>query len=147
MTKSNDSPQQHYERQDVSVRAVAWVAGATAAGIGLSLLIAWWAMGFAEPVPDARLPLLDAASPTPQPRLQVAPAEDLEAFMARKLQHLNSYGWVDRKAGIAHIPIDRSIERLVEKGVPRWAPADGADAATTAHRARQAALSEQEQAP
>lgn len=35
---------------------------------------------------------------------------------AVRLERLGSYGWVDRGAGIAHIPIDRAME-LVEQGV------------------------------
>ena len=31
---------------------------------------------------------------------------------------LSSYGWVDRKAGIARIPVDRAIEILAKKGLP-----------------------------
>jgi hypothetical protein len=30
---------------------------------------------------------------------------------------LGSYGWVDRKAGVVRIPIDRAIELVAEKGV------------------------------
>jgi hypothetical protein len=33
----------------------------------------------------------------------------------RQRQRLSSYGWVDKEKGIAHIPIDRAMER-VEKG-------------------------------
>jgi hypothetical protein len=39
-----------------------------------------------------------------------------EADRAVRLERLGSYGWVDRREGIAHIPIERAME-LVEKGV------------------------------
>jgi hypothetical protein len=35
---------------------------------------------------------------------------------ATRLERLNSYGWVDRNAGIVHLPIDRAME-LVAQGV------------------------------
>ena len=35
---------------------------------------------------------------------------------------LSSYGWVDRPAGVAHIPIDRAMAILAERGLPK-APA------------------------
>ena len=42
---------------------------------------------------------------------------------------LYSYGWVDEKAGTVHIPIDRAMELLVERGLPvRPQPAVGDDA-------------------
>jgi hypothetical protein len=31
---------------------------------------------------------------------------------------LRTYGWVDRDAGVVHIPIDRAIELFVKKGQP-----------------------------
>jgi hypothetical protein len=31
---------------------------------------------------------------------------------------LNSYGWVDQSAGVAHIPIDRAMDLIVEHGLP-----------------------------
>lgn len=41
---------------------------------------------------------------------------------------LNSYGWVDRKAGIARIPINRAIAIVAAKGLPsRPTPTPPAD--------------------
>jgi hypothetical protein len=44
--------------------------------------------------------------------LQVRGARD----RAARLERLSSYGWVDRGAGIVHLPIDRAME-LVAQGV------------------------------
>ena len=41
--------------------------------------------------------------------------------MQEELGQLNGYGWVDRKAGIAHIPIERAIDILATTGLPRVA--------------------------
>src|SRR5712671_3845520 len=54
----------------------------------------------------------------PEPRLQVAPREDLQAFRAREEAELNSYGWIDRTAGIVRLPISRAMDLLVERGLP-----------------------------
>jgi len=61
-----------------------------------------------------------AASHTffPQPREQISPRLDLEALRAREEAELNSYGWVDRKAGVVRIPIERAMELLLQKGLP-----------------------------
>ncbi|HYO59296.1 hypothetical protein [Archangium sp.] len=32
-----------------------------------------------------------------------------------QLQRLHAYGWVDRDAGVVHIPIERAIERVVSE--------------------------------
>ena len=37
---------------------------------------------------------------------------------AEDLGRLNTYGWVDRKAGVAHIPVDRAIDILAKRGLP-----------------------------
>jgi hypothetical protein len=34
------------------------------------------------------------------------------------LGRLADYGWIDRTKGIGHIPIDRAIDILAEKGLP-----------------------------
>jgi|SRR5882762_1072914 len=54
----------------------------------------------------------------PEPRLQVAPREDLQTFRAREEAELNSYGWIDRTAGIVRLPISRAMDLVVERGLP-----------------------------
>jgi hypothetical protein len=54
----------------------------------------------------------------PEPRLQVAPEVDLAALRAREEAELNSYGWIDRKAGIVRIPIARAVELIAQRGLP-----------------------------
>ena len=54
------------------------------------------------------------------PRRDFRPTQPIELakMKAEDLGVLNGYGWVDRKAGIAHIPIDRAIDIVAEKGFP-----------------------------
>jgi len=33
-------------------------------------------------------------------------------------RQLNSYGWVDEKAGVAHIPIDQAMDMIAKRGLP-----------------------------
>ena len=54
----------------------------------------------------------------PEPRLQVSAPKDLKLYKAAQGEILNSYGWVDQKAGILRIPIDRAMDILVQKGLP-----------------------------
>jgi hypothetical protein len=54
----------------------------------------------------------------PQPRLQVKPGATLAELHAAEESDLNSYGWVDRKSGIARIPINRAIQLLLKRGLP-----------------------------
>jgi hypothetical protein len=65
----------------------------------------------------------DDPGPFPAPRLQAEPPADFAKVKADELSRLNGYGWVDRAAGIAHIPIDRAIQILAASGLPAPQPA------------------------
>ena len=62
----------------------------------------------------------------PPPNLQTRPVQDFEAFRAREEGVLESYGWVDQKAGIVRIPIEEAMRLLVERGLPSPAPSPAA---------------------
>ncbi|EFO79468.1 hypothetical protein OSCT_2594 [Oscillochloris trichoides DG-6] len=53
----------------------------------------------------------------PAPRLEQNPLVDGTQIMTTAQQRLSSYGWVDEAAGTAHIPIDRAMELLLERGI------------------------------
>ncbi len=74
-----------------------------------------WAARDPRPSPIAEA---NAPAPPPEPRLQSAPVQDMEALREREASILASYGWVDRKAEIGRIPIDRAMDLLVESGLP-----------------------------
>lgn len=54
----------------------------------------------------------------PEPRLQVTPELDLRAYRAEEERRVASWGWVDEKAGIAHIPVERAMEIVASRGLP-----------------------------
>jgi hypothetical protein len=53
-------------------------------------------------------------------------------FLMNQEKQLNSYGWVDETAGVAHIPIERAMELTVQRGLPVRPPAAAANAAAAA---------------
>jgi hypothetical protein len=65
------------------------------------------------------------------PMLETNERTQLRDFLMNQENQLNSYGWVDQKSGIAHIPIERAMELIVEQKIPVHSP-DGANAKTTA---------------
>ncbi len=82
---------------------------------------------------DPPPPVLPAASEPylpPAPRLQTDPIGELEALRAEEDALLGSYGWVDRDAGIARIPIERAIELRVEDAARDDRPTAGPEAET-----------------
>jgi len=54
----------------------------------------------------------------PGVKLQQDPARDMAAYREAEHKALDSYGWADRKQGVATIPIGRAMEILAEKGLP-----------------------------
>jgi hypothetical protein len=52
------------------------------------------------------------------PRLQVHPVQELKQLRDGENEKLDSYGWVDQKAGIARIPVDRAMDLLLARGLP-----------------------------
>lgn len=65
------------------------------------------------------------------PMLETNEMGQLREFVMNQENQLNSYGWVDEKAGVAHIPIERAMDLVVKQGIPVYAPGSK-DASTTA---------------
>jgi hypothetical protein len=66
----------------------------------------------------------------PSPRLEEDERGQLNGIRLREEKTLYSYGWVDEKAGIVRIPIERAMDLLVERGLPvRPQGAGGEDSA------------------
>jgi hypothetical protein len=85
---------------------------------------------------DTRHPTAQDAAKFPLPRLETSERGQLDDQRIREEEILNSYGWLDQKAGIAHIPIERAMALIVEHGLPT-APqhfAAGAEAPIEAQR-------------
>jgi hypothetical protein len=67
-----------------------------------------------SPLPEARVDAIP-----PGPRLQPSPPRDMDELRMRDRQALTTYGWVDQAHGLAHIPVDRAIDILAEKGAKK----------------------------
>jgi hypothetical protein len=49
----------------------------------------------------------------------------LRELLAKEREQLESYGWVDRDAGVVRIPIERAIQIVAENGLPEWPQVGG----------------------
>ena len=83
--------------------------------------------GWSERSDPKPSPLAEATIPieVPSPRLQLTPELDLQALRRDNQERLASWGWVDKSAGVAHMPVDEAIARLAvpEPATPAAAPA------------------------
>lgn len=59
---------------------------------------------------------------TPAPRLLAHPKAELRALRTLNRDRLNSYGWVNKKKGIVHIPIERAMQIIAKRGFPPRPP-------------------------
>ena len=127
-----------YEKKDADVRILAWLlVGLLAASLlvlGLVGLLTRYLVqreARRRPVPST---LAGRHSDVPpEPRLQDSPFDDLRRLRAEEDAALSSYGWVDRKAGIARIPIERALEIAAHGGLP---PAEGSQSPRSKEKGR-----------
>jgi hypothetical protein len=117
--------------QDDGVRetATAIVAFALAVSVPVLMIFLWLQFKSAE---GARYRGLSAAAlagpqsqPTrtmPEPRLEIIPGSGLAKLRAEEDAQLNSYGWIDRRSNIVRIPIERAMEIIAQRGLPKSGP-------------------------
>jgi len=117
-------PEAGHEASDVSIRSIVRFGIALAIAMALVSVAMWGLFRFFEAEQEKSrepMPPMVAANlrRTPSgPRLEPDPLAPRRAVQAREDAVLTSYGWVDPKAGVARIPIDRAMELLVERGLP-----------------------------
>src|SRR5689334_16592757 len=92
-----------HERRDASVRGLLGLGALIQVVLYFHMAGLWRLRQRGLPPPS---PVASALpSEPPSPRLETAPALDLRALRAGEDAQLHAYGWVDRGAGIVHIPI------------------------------------------
>lgn len=99
-----------YGEDDVHTRAIRRGALAILAGIVFALTGAWFLLRALGPSANTERP-----PAIPAPRLQSAPQQERGAYFAEKEARLASWGWVDRKAGIAHMPIEDAMRLMAAR--------------------------------
>jgi hypothetical protein len=113
-----------YETSDVNVRAILTVGAGLAGGTIAVAVIIWFLVVFladrsAQTGPrEFPLAVTHEQRLPPEPRLQTNPREDLADLRRAEDQVLDSYGWVDKDAGIVRIPIDDAMRLTLERGLP-----------------------------
>lgn len=106
-----------HEHKDADVLGVALVAALVLLIVAVSLLTARGVIRFAA---QGERPVRPATRDAqfPEPRLEAHPVASFTATMAEAEKELHSYGWIDRPAGVVHMPIERATSLLLERGLP-----------------------------
>ncbi len=111
-----------HEKKDADVTTITLIAVGTLLLVLLVQLTVWVTLrhlrlGRAEKEQGSAL-VAESLKQFPDPRLQTDPASDLAQMRARDLRDLETFAWIDRKAGIFRIPIGRAMQLLAERGLP-----------------------------
>lgn len=128
-----DNPHVSYERRDVNVIQIT--------GFGIGLLVAfmvsvaamWVLFEYFKQREDKVNPpnppsmMSEKQKLPPEPRLQAEPIGELKKMRDNEQMLLTSYGWVDSAKGTVHIPIDKAIDMVAQKGLPSKVSATGGD--------------------
>src|SRR5271154_1737360 len=72
---------------------------------------------------------------TGAPMLDTDERVQFRDFLLNQENQLNSYGWVDEKAGVAHIPIQNAMDLIAQRGLPVYSPGSADAGATAASKA------------
>ena len=119
-----DNPEVVHEMSDVNVAAILRFGAALLITAAIAHVFLWWLLGVYErqyarsqtqvyPMAAGQQDRLP-----PEPRLQSVPQQDLSDLRTKQENLLKGYGWVNKEAGIARIPIEDAMRIVVERGLP-----------------------------
>ena len=116
------APTHDHERTDAKVRPlVIFLIGMFVTivfSIGFTTVLFEFLTQRAESKQNKAAPLQIENEVPPTPQLQVVPGFDLSNQRAEEAERLESYGWVNQERKTVHLPIDKAMDVLLEKGLP-----------------------------
>jgi hypothetical protein len=112
-------PNNRPEAPAVATRAVLLTAAGFLVFVGISLVVL--RIYFGERINQA---VFVPPTSFAKPRLQTNDVGDLARLLADQRYRLNRYTWVDRAKGIATIPIEEAMKRVVARGADAYGPID-----------------------
>lgn len=112
-----------YEQRDANVKGLLQFAFWMAVVLIVTMFGMRWtfdAFKKVEPMGPTVSPLVTENQRVlpPSPRLQSQPHLELADYCAAQQKEVTSYGWVDQQSGVVHIPIDRAMDLILERGLP-----------------------------
>ena len=119
---SLDNPDVAHEHSDISIRAIVLFLAMLVVVVVVTDIAMWGLLKGLQSIERSNDPFVTPLAAAPgqlpaEPRLQTTPWVDLRQFREDELKRLHAYGWVDQKAGVGHLPIERAKELLLERGL------------------------------
>jgi len=108
-----------YEHADIDLPVIMKAIVSLFVFIGIMSLMSWGIYILFVPVvmPQQQSPSVIASHvPVGKPVLQANPRIEMRGFKASEQDKITSFGWVDEKAGIAHVPVNETIDKVASSG-------------------------------
>jgi hypothetical protein len=122
-TPHSENPKHRHETREAVPRYILYFALGVAISVVAGFLVSWWTLDYFKShqeyqPPQSAISRGRVLPPPEMPQLQTHPDADLQAYLKRQRQILDSYGWVDRKKDVVRIPIQRAMSILLQQGLP-----------------------------
>lgn len=115
-----------FEHRDANVKVLVVIGFGLLAALAVSLAAVAGLLRYYQSRPEARVTALEReAVLPPPPRLESDPQRNADQLIHDAETRLGRYAWVDRKSGIARIPLRRAQALLLERGWPAPVEARG----------------------
>lgn len=139
METKHPSPGAHgpgagYEQRDANIPDLLKFGFWMAVVITVTMFAMKWTFNYMDRTQTVSTPATVFERPRevpPSPRLQAEPREEIKQYCDGQERELNTYGWVDQRLRVVHIPIDKAMDLVLKNGLPvRANPPTGAAAVT-----------------
>lgn len=112
-----------HEHSDINIRTVLAFAVGLAVVVLASAVLMWIMFRMLESQAGKSDPQLSplarpSGQEAPAPRLMTNEPANLAKFRAEEMKKLEGYGWVDERAGVAHVPIEDAKKLILQRGLP-----------------------------
>jgi hypothetical protein len=122
-TTHSENPKHRHETREAVPRYILYFALGVAVSVAAGFLVSWGTLVYfrkhqQHPAPKSAVSRGRVLPPPGMPQLQAHPDTELQEYLKRQHDILDSYGWVNRKNGVVRIPIQRAMNILLQEGLP-----------------------------
>ena len=112
-----------HEHSDINIRTVLTFGAGMAVIVIVSAVLMWIMFRVLEAQAERRDPqisprALPSGQQPPAPKLLTNEPANLSKFRAEEMKKLEGYGWIDERAGVAHVPIEEAKKLILQRGLP-----------------------------
>jgi hypothetical protein len=125
--QNNSAASPGYETRDANVRGVFNFLVFLGVSLVVSALVCWGLFRYFSKLQTSSAvasPFVDTRQVPMGIQLQVNPRQEWLKYREEQEKSLENFGWENRTAGTVHVPIERAMELLVQKGLPVQNPGE-----------------------